>query len=813
MGINPKYIPLNYLQQYFVDKDTGFPLSGGIVTFYKDNQRTVLKPVYELRNNSGEYEYVELTNPLILSSVGTFADIDSNDITVYAYPYDENGDIDLYYITVESFDSVAQFTREGVPNVAAEIQPEEKELLNYVSNGQFLIHNDISATDSTALGQINQGITNIAPGGWTFERPPASTALDYVIFEQEAPYTTNPTGNPRYLCRIKCTSPNLGDSYKNLCIKFDDVNKFASATQEFTFSFTAQANLVGTSVSVKLIKNYGTGGSPEDVITIDTIPITTSSAIYNESFIVGENTGKIIGDQNDDFLKIVISLPPTISFDITFTDIIFTLGNVNINSFPIEPNSEFIYKSIAGGMPVPAYDGSDLYCNLRLTKTGLEFDHSDIGSLLFRPDMTVPVGYLAADGSNYSTNAYSSDGIPYKRLQQIYWLDSLGVPKYGTGANYLTGLLHATADEFNIINNSKGSVTAIADGTVSTGFTFSTIHTGHNGFYVKAYVISNNTFMVEDDYPWTHTVTDAIDPGSPEIANSGFAFILMQRGSSPTIPFDDRAGNVNGMKYRRAFVVNPGSGITAGHYIRIYSATGTAAVNYYIWFRINGAGTDPAVPGTNGSTRVDLLSTDTTKEVCEKIQQAIMGWNVSRIQTIPAASITTGSYFTVHSTIKNIYVWYRIDGIGTDPAVAFYESVRVDLLSTDDARTVAQKTQKAINSKYFAVLDARGLFFRGYDDTGIIDTDASTRWSLVPGLVGNQIGTMQLDALKEHIHYMSSGSTQASPANLDNCNTMAGWTNGWLRYTRGASDQLMEFAGSSLQNIPVNTNVRVLIKY
>ena len=69
--------------------------------------------------------------------------------------------------------------------------------------------------------------------------------------------------------------------------------------------------------------------------------------------------------------------------------------------------------------------------------------------------------------------------------------------------------------------------------------------------------------------------------------------------------------------------ITTGSGttVTAGQYFLINSAGN--ARKYYVWFKVNGAGTDPAAPFTNLGIEVDILSSDTAAAVATKIVTAI----------------------------------------------------------------------------------------------------------------------------------------------------------------------------------------------
>src|SRR5574337_1010397 len=95
------FIASTSLEEYFVDENTGLPLAGGSVYFYKDTARTVPKLVYELTgdpNTVGGYSFAPLPNPVQLSATGTFMDNNGNNIAVYYNPFDAEGNLELYYV-------------------------------------------------------------------------------------------------------------------------------------------------------------------------------------------------------------------------------------------------------------------------------------------------------------------------------------------------------------------------------------------------------------------------------------------------------------------------------------------------------------------------------------------------------------------------------------------------------------------------------------------------------------------------------------------------------------------------------------------
>lgn len=119
MALDSRYVTTTSLEEIFVDKDTGELLANGTITFYEDDNRAVPKLVYELTGAPPNYTYTAFPNPITLSSVGTVQDNGGTNTPIYYFPYDANGDVQLYYIVVKNSDGVVQFTREGFPNTTS----------------------------------------------------------------------------------------------------------------------------------------------------------------------------------------------------------------------------------------------------------------------------------------------------------------------------------------------------------------------------------------------------------------------------------------------------------------------------------------------------------------------------------------------------------------------------------------------------------------------------------------------------------------------------------------------------------------------
>lgn len=646
MPLDIKYIPATYFQEYLVDKDTGLPLAAGTITTYKDDARTELKPMYRITGTPPNYSYVELPNPLTLSSIGTIQDGVGNDINPYFYPYDADGNIELYYIEVENAGAIPQWTREGVPNVSAP-EEEAEDFTNYVTNGQFAVHNAIAATSTAEEGLVTTDTTQVAPGNWAFIRPFASTASDYILFNRFDSPTVNPPGSPRYEIQLKNIVPSVGDAYKWLYVYFPNVNTFASDTDVYTLSFTAKS-ITTSSIDILYYKYYGAGGDSPDTISLRTIALTDSYATYNTSIIFGNNDGKTLGAANDDYLSIVISLPTSAVFDVELTDFVLTKGLYSISSYPITTDADVKARALAGTIPTPDYEGKNLYLPTVMGLNGLEYDHSQIGQIMFYPinyventNLYIPPskGLIKALGQTFVVADYDTTWrIPYRRIfERLVWDEQTNYTFFGAGVTKVTGE-YQSSGVFDIVGNDPATTyPVVTDGTLATGFTFTPI--------------------------------------------------------SPT-PFRTRITTV------------AASLITPGAYFK-YGSEISEGQNYVLWFEVGGTGAKPSVPGTTLYQKAVLTGTETADEVAYVTIRAINSMFVAMPdlrgffvrcqdlgagrdpdaaarQPLTSGSIVTGdnpgtvqnfeNYYHTHAATTTIHVdynngnpssWLTKDGVGT----------------------------------------------------------------------------------------------------------------------------------------------------
>lgn len=758
MAIDTNYFIAPNLEQYFVNKDTGFPLANGKVFYYQDNNRSVPKSVFRLSGSPPNYSFSALPNPVTLSSVGTIDDGAGNNVVPYYFPFDQNGDPQLYYIEVYSSDNVLQFTREGWPQNAIDESSENQvdSSLNLIPNGQFLSHVNIPADviTSAEAGNITEPVTTIAQGGWTFDRPVTSSAVDNVSFSRFAAYTENPTSSPRYALRVTTNGGSPSDAFKDARLKFNDVNKFASDTQEYTIYFSAITfNSSDFVLDLNVIKNYGTGGDAEEITNLESFNVTSTQQDFSLSFIVGSNDGKIIGPSNDDFTQFALSIPTDIAVGVEITDVVMFVGNILVDQFPITTNKDFVDRSLVPVAPNP--DGFDLGLPLILTKEGLAYDQSKVGKI--HPSILNygEFGELNCDGATYRSDAYSVDGIPYRRLRNKL-VDNPGVGVYGNNniPIFGTGLEYVTASSVNdgqlmICTNSASVETSTADGAAATGFTFNDVVIGQSSTSVlglESWTTGANSeqYWVKDLVPGFITSGNASSTGTQSLNQ---------------FPVSEE-GEVVGTDVANQFIKITSSGVPAGSssmLIRIPSNT------IIPWFTLDGAGVAPGIGGIE--VQINMFSTFGADDVASAISCGLSGQQVSLVTVLDGNLVVPDSYFTFSAKGQLYYVWYSLNGLGIDPLVPGAIGITVSYSASDVSQTIEISTIRAINDLYFAVPDLRGWTIKGWDNDSGVDQAILNRFSYKntryadtqTGLPG-YIGSYQNNANLSHGHSPIFGS-------------------------------------------------------
>lgn len=780
------------LAERYVEKITGLPLASGYLKFFSDVNRGDTKQVYQRTGSPPDYTYVAIGSQVNLNINGITVDEFGNPIKPIYNLLDVNGDKELYFVEVYNSGDVLQYTQEGWPltNVIEESADAATDVTNYIANPQFLVHN----FESQQIAAVAE--TWVAPG-WVFKRPSDSTATDVVSFNRIGAYTQDPPASPRYEAQVNCISPDGSDGYKILAYRFGDVNMFASEEQQYTFQISGESKtLSNVPVSLYVLKNFGTGGDPDQVLFIGSFQLTPDTDNYNFPILFGSNEGSNIGTLDDDYVEIQLRFPPTTSFSAAVTDAVEVIGSITNLAYPIQTNSDTTVRTYAP--PTGSYEGMDFYLPLVRTPQGLTFDDSEVGKVLASFSIDPPVSYLSADGLAYLTAGYSSDGVPYRRLQQKYFRDDKQ-PYFGTGVDFVVcaqGGGYNGSPNLLLMSNGFGTATAVVDGTTATGFTFNQITAAHvfDGF--TAFKATDHELTLRGPRTRSGAITFA-----PHSSNFTLDNLIWSTTVDATM-YD--------------LVTNNNSGTTglASDYFE-YNNTLTTT-NYYIWFKVDGTGTDPAVSGATGHL-VSLIGSMTTDLVTSAVMCAFNGFQSTYINCIAAGSMTAGAFFKfqVPTNSDNYYVWYTIDGVGTKPIVTDSTAIQVDLVGTDTAIIVANKTLAAINSVYFAVPNLQGLSLRGYDDVSHIwdynqvfsSGTNPARFNLNPNLNSSGCGTLQLFGNMTHRHQFSSSNT-TTPGGDFNIVQVGGGNTSNTREITSNGDQ-----GDLPESRTANIAVNWIIKY
>lgn len=350
MALDERYFVTSDLSPYFVDKNSGLPLANGSISFYRDVARNTPKTVYQLIGAPPNYGYVPLPNPVPLSSVGQPQDGNNNNVIIYYFPYDSDGNLDLYYAVVKDSNGVMQEPIEAWPNLTAADNPTQNDfsISNQISNAQFTqtFLNNNGTTVYNVTGASNQ-VFAFAPN-WDFV---ISGTGSVTVQQISIPGNDKIITSPPYVLDVTLSS---GITSCHLRQRFSkNSGLWASTATQSIFlsgSLIAINQLAGTT-GIEMFYVESSGGSPISILqgTIDNSGYKLLNGVTGSAIPLSTNTD--VG--NSGYIDIYIAFLANSHVRISSIQVVPTLNQAGGNLIPFELNSSNREQAFMGDYYIP----------------------------------------------------------------------------------------------------------------------------------------------------------------------------------------------------------------------------------------------------------------------------------------------------------------------------------------------------------------------------------------------------------------------------------------------------------------------------
>lgn len=419
---------------------------------------------------------------------------------------------------------------------------------NQIINGQFTFNNGNIDTAAS-------GLTNIAPG-WYFNKnnASASDAITFIAFPLGQ--TVISEGNPINYLSFNCSSAGSGETVKTIEARIPRVNAFEM--QQISIQFQGQST-TSSQVTVSVMQNFGTGGTPSAPVTtaVGTYTLTNAWQKFSQSIVVPSTGGKTLGTNGDDYIAVQFNLPLNATGVINMTNVQDQLGSIAGpydyltyqgsvaqtfgSELPIPEPKQITYST-----PTPLLGLVDVLKPI-ITGTNNVYTLLDnAGEVTMWPCNISLAGFpdkpiFPPPFNCVLCNGQTLDG--YLNNFQYYRLGSRLGTTWGPGYDGFYWNTLSAAPNLQVINQQQGVIAQAAD--FNTGLTITTPVPGG---------------------PGVNQITQIVCKAPSLVPQSSY------------------------------FTINRAGG------------------QYYVWFSIDGAGVDPAVPGKVGIP-VPLLSTGSATDM------------------------------------------------------------------------------------------------------------------------------------------------------------------------------------------------------
>lgn len=740
---------VNYFFLLAPDPESGanVPNAAGTLTFYDDSSRSNLLSTYSDVNTPNAP--VVNPNPITLGADGSAPLIYFADKLYYIVEEDSSGAVVRTY---EHF--YYPYTGSGGGGDGNSNQ-------NYVPDGQCIFPINFTQAPNPT-GTITQPKTPIA---WSldFYQDLNTTTKNVVTFENisnESIMSSPPN-------QVVLTSQNVmaGETQKQFKVTIGDVN-FCQASQPnqnpLSISIEGYSKIGGAPIiNVLAEKNYGSNGSPTEVVTIATFTLNNQrTQYYYNNWTPDSNEGKTIGEGST--LSIIWQVSLGQLCQVALTN--FLVCNSVSQTQTVAPT-----YPIDGIAKIAAHVWGD-NVKRQLSDTGLVniyqpyvyaattdiINQSNTGKLFLALKTVSFPDAVRCTARSYSTNQYNDIQIPYSRLYagqpgsiggafgsngSLIITSNANIVTFTTAQGgrehsaYTNGTTGAALSVVQTIPGQKCGVSvALKSGTSDTAvvtwldeftsaappYIASNILAAATGFqlseiqYIEA--IPPSTTNMGNFYetygsgspgsfsPWApgyFTITDTAT-GTPSVA----AVSEIQFNTAP---------NGEYVGHQAVYVFE---GISAAYYQGFFEWATSPSDTYLVGVnaRTNGIGGGwneaPITAGVTVSFSVDgnagnqlagaqtvTVNVNSSDSISQAVTKFIATVNNSFVDTVTINSTPTAStYFLFASTTTDYYGWFKVNGTGTDPMVSDRSGIEIDIGSTDTTTQIATKIVLALAS-------------------------------------------------------------------------------------------------------------------
>ena len=345
----------------------GEPLVAGSVEFYRDTARATVKNVFKQIGAPGAYTYAQLdvNGVVTLDAGGKIED------ALYYYPYDANGNDELYYVIVKDANGAQIEVREGWPTSHASSPgpgpgpaptvDTVKLTKNIVTNGQFAVN--FTEDGGNFLSTLNEG--RWIASGWQVECDPKTTN----VISQVSVASENLNGSPEYALRLVSTNAASTETKKDIYQYLGPVNMYEGKT--LTFQISAKNNGPSGTVTIGAGLGFTYGGTvAASGVSIGTFNVTTTRTNYSATVTVPAITKTISAGNSMD---LAISMGIGTNCDVEITNVLLLEGSV---SSPVYPQIPYDIEAARGLSEIMEFPDSTVTTT---TYTGRVFDKYIVG--------------------------------------------------------------------------------------------------------------------------------------------------------------------------------------------------------------------------------------------------------------------------------------------------------------------------------------------------------------------------------------------------------------------------------------------------